>query len=325
MAERKYSFNPEKMRYETIEFSFSKKLLSLLPYFISILLFFILFLHILDRSVESPKIRQLGLKQQELSMKLSILEQQLGRTNEILQTIENNDDNIYRTYFEVDPLSPTLRNAGFGGKVSKENFRSSRYQDRLQSLSKSLDVITKKLVVQSRSFDEIIEMSRSKEKRMAARPVIQPISINELTRFGSAFGMRLHPILKVRKMHEGIDLTAPRGTPIFATADGVVLQSSNTSGGYGKKIVIDHGYGYRTLYGHCHELRVKKGERVKRGDIIGTVGSTGLSTRPHLHYEVIANGRKVNPIHYYANDLTGEEFENMIRLLSEADPSFDIN
>jgi murein DD-endopeptidase MepM/ murein hydrolase activator NlpD len=168
-------------------------------------------------------------------------------------------------------------------------------------------------------------MAKTKEKRLAAKPAIQPISIKELTRFGSSFGMRVHPILQKMKMHEGIDLTAPRGTKIFATADGVVLQAGYTDGGYGNKIIIDHGFGYRTLYGHCYKINVKPGQKVKRGDVIGLVGSTGLSTCPHLHYEVHVNGKKVNPINYYANDLSGEEYDKMIELLSKADPSFDIN
>ncbi|MGC9343543.1 MAG: M23 family metallopeptidase, partial [Bacteroidales bacterium] len=199
------------------------------------------------------------------------------------------------------------------------------YSPRLNSLNRELDKISKKLVVQSRSFEEVVEMANSKEKRLAARPAIQPISIKELTRFGSPFGMRTHPIFKQRRMHEGIDLTAPRGTKIFATADGVVIQARRTTGGYGNKIVIDHGYGYRTLYGHCQKLLVKPGQEVKRGDVIGAVGNTGLSVAPHLHYEVHVNGRAVNPIHYYANDLSADEFDHMIELLSKADPSFDIN
>ena len=175
------------------------------------------------------------------------------------------------------------------------------------------------------SYDEVIEMAKTKEKRLAARPAIQPVSIKDFIRFGSAFGMRMHPILKVRKMHEGIDLTAPRGTKVFATADGIVEQAALTGGGYGNKIMIDHGFGYETLYGHLYKILVEPGQKVKRGDVIGLVGSTGLSVSPHLHYEVIVNGRKVNPINYYSNDLSSEEYDHMIGLLSQADPGFDIN
>ena len=149
--------------------------------------------------------------------------------------------------------------------------------------------------------------------------------MKELTRFGSSFGIRFHPILKVVRPHEGIDLTAPRGTPIYATADGRILQAGYRAGGFGKKILLDHGYGYRTLYGHCEEVMVKTGQEVKRGEVIGIVGSTGLSRSPHLHYEVHVNGRPVDPINYYANDLSADEYDRMIGMLSEANPSFDIN
>ena len=325
MATKKYKFNPETLKYESIVYPFHKKLVSLLPHLISIILFSFLFLYILDHKVTSPKVQILKSQQDELVMKLNMLNGEIERMDGILAGIQNNDDHIYRTYFEVSPLSPTLRDAGFGGNLPENRFRNNSYTDRLIYLNRELDKISKKLVVQSKSFDEIIEMAKTKEKRLAARPAIQPISINELTRFGSAFGMRLHPILKQRRMHEGIDLTAPRGTKIFATADGVVMQAGKTIGGYGNKILIDHGFGYRTLYGHCYKIFVEPGQRVKRGDVIGTVGSTGLSTCPHLHYEVHVNGRAVNPIHYYANDLSAQEFDHMIDLLSKADPSFDIN
>jgi murein DD-endopeptidase MepM/ murein hydrolase activator NlpD len=183
----------------------------------------------------------------------------------------------------------------------------------------------KKSVVQTRSFDEVMEMVKNKEKRLAARPTIQPIRINDLIRFGSSFGLRLHPITQQYKMHEGIDLTAARGTKVFATADGVATQAEFSGGGYGNKIVLDHGYGYETLYGHLYKILIKPGQQVKRGDVIGLVGNTGLSTCPHLHYEVHVNGRKVNPINYYTSDLSAAEYDRVVGLLSDADPGFDIN
>ena len=325
MTNPKYKFNPETLCYEKIVYPFQKKLISLLPYFFSIILFSSFFLYILDTKIESPRVRKLSGQKKDIEMKLHLMENEVGRMEQIIGNIQYNDDHIYRTYFEVSPLPFSLRDAGFGGTSVSGIFRESPFSQKLTSINHELDKISKKLVVQSRSFDEIVEMANTKEKRLAARPAIQPISINELTRFGSSFGMRFHPILKIRKMHEGIDLTAPRGTKIFATADGVVLQAERTTGGYGNKILIDHGFGYATLYGHCHELFVEPGQTVKRGDVIGTVGSTGLSVSPHLHYEVHVNGRPVNPLNYYANDLSAEEFDHMIDLLSDADPGFDIN
>ncbi len=325
MTPEKYRFNPETINFEPIRYSFGKKLISLIPFFFSILLFTFLFLFILDNRMDSPKVKRMLSQQNEIDIKLLLLEKELERMDQVLKDIQNNDDHIYRTYFEVSPLNKSLREAGFGGNTLPDVFGENVFSGKLSMINQKLDMISKKLVVQSKSFDQVVEMAKSKELRIAARPAIQPVSLKELTRFGSAFGMRLHPIHKKRKMHEGIDLTAPRGTKIFATADGLVIQAGYTRGGYGNKIIIDHGFGYRTLYGHCYKIQVKPGQKVKRGDVIATVGSTGLSVSPHLHYEVHVNGRKVNPIHYYANDLSPEEFDHMIDLLSSADPSFDIN
>ncbi len=211
------------------------------------------------------------------------------------------------------------------GGSQKYAYLSNQACGSADQTNRNIDRIERKLVVQSTSFDEVIEMAATKEERLAARPAIQPVSMKDLTRFGSSFGIRYHPILKVVRPHEGIDLTAPRGTPIYATADGKVIQAGYRAGGFGKKILLDHGYGYRSLYGHCDEVLVKPGQTVKRGEVIGRVGSTGLSKSPHLHYEVHVNGRPVDPINYYANDLSGEEYDRMIDMLSHADPSFDIN
>jgi murein DD-endopeptidase MepM/ murein hydrolase activator NlpD len=242
-----------------------------------------------------------------------------------LGNIANNDDKIYRVYFEQDPWPATQRRVGVGGSQKYDFLRNYKHSDLLVKTNLSIDQVERKLVVQSTSFDEVIEMAWTKEERLAARPAIQPISLKDLTRFGSSFGMRFHPILKVVRLHEGIDLSARLGTPIFATADGVVLQAGYRAGGFGKKVLLDHGFGYRTLYGHCNEVLVKPGQKVKRGEVIAKVGSTGLSKAPHLHYEVHVNGRPVDPINYYSNDLSSQEYDRMIRLLSMADQSFDIN
>jgi phosphotransferase system IIA component len=325
MASKKYRFNPDNLLYEEVNYSFSQKLVKALPFIFTTLFVSFFVLTLLNKQIDSPKTQGLIEEQNKLLFDLKLMHTNIQYMNEKLEDLENNDDHIYRTYFEVNPLSSSIRDAGFGGNDKYEIYKNSKFGPLLAEIDKDMEIVGKKMVVQSISYDDVIEMARTKEKRLAARPAIQPISIKKLTRFGSSFGMRNHPILKQWKMHEGIDLTAPRGTEIFATADGVVLFAGPTNGGYGRKILIDHGFGYRTLYGHCYQIKVKRGEKVKRGDVIGTVGSTGLSTRPHLHYEVHVNGRKVNPINYYANDLSEEEYDKMIELLSKADPSFDIN
>jgi murein DD-endopeptidase MepM/ murein hydrolase activator NlpD len=186
-----------------------------------------------------------------------------------------------------------------------------------------LDRLTKKLVVQSRSFDEVITLAKNKEAMLASIPAIQPVSNEKLTRVASGFNWRIHPIYKVRHFHTGIDFTAPRGTEIYATGDGVVEDVTSKGRGYGNHIIIDHGFGYQTLYAHMSKFKVRKGEKVKRGDVIGYVGSTGTSTAPHLHYEVIKNGEKINPMNFFFNDLSPEEYEKVIELSSQSNQSFD--
>ncbi len=325
MASEKLHFNPQTLRFEKEDVPAWRWLSRALPFFILLAFFFTCGFFLFDRNIETADLRSLGEKQTDILLKMDLLKVNLFRCEKILGDITYNDDNIYRTYFEVDPVPGSKRNAGFGGKEDSRQFKTSKYNRYFASVDRELDILAKKLVVQSKSFDEVVGMARDKEKRLAARPAIQPVSINDLVRFGSPFGMRMHPILKVMKMHEGIDFTASRGTKVFATADGSVTQASMTGGGYGNKIVIDHGYGYETLYGHLYKILVEPGQKVKRGDVIGLVGSTGLSVCPHLHYEVIVNRKKVNPVNFYTNDLTAAEYDRMIELLSQADPGFDIN
>lgn len=325
MAKRKYKLNPETLLFERIKYSFRQKFLRGASFFISVLLFASFIMFYKHDFIQSPKLSNLNQDQSRLELQLKILLGEVGRMEKIISDINYNDDHIYRTYFEVDPLPYSLREAGFGGNVGVNFFAPARYSGTLEEINKSLDILAKKSFVQLQSFDEVIEMARTKEKRLAARPAIQPVSIKELTRFGSPFGVRFHPILKAVRMHEGIDLTCPKGTKVFATADGIVLEAGYSPGGFGIRIFLDHGYGYKTTYGHLEKVLVKKGQQVKRGDVIGTVGSTGLSLRPHLHYEVMVNGKNVNPIHYYTNDLSSEEYDKMISLLNNADPGFDIN
>ena len=324
MASGKYKFNSDTLLFEKVKYSFRQRFYRLIPFFTVTIIIGLGILFYGYDYFASPKINRLNQEQSQTVLKLKVMKNELLKFEEILSDIEYNDDHIYRTYFEVEPLPSSLRDAGSGGNLY-DIFLSSTYNPLITSLDTRLDLLAKKLVIQSKSYDEVVEMAVNKEKRLSARPAIQPISIKELYHFGSAFGFRVHPILHVFRMHAGIDLTCPRGTSIFATADGVVREAGYTSGGYGNKILVDHGYGYVTLYGHCDKVFVKRGDRVNRGDVIGAVGSTGLSMAPHLHYEVHVNGKPVNPINYYANDLSAEEYDKMISLYANSDPSFDIN
>lgn len=319
----RYQFDPHSLSYQKVEISQSQKIKRLLAFMGLTLSFSIGFLFLRDQHLNSPRSQNLEAVQQKITYELTLMNQDLEHYEKRLGQMAYNDDHIYRVYFEVQPWS--IRSVGVGGSRRYDWLQQFKYEDLLEKTYASIDQVERKLVMQSTSFDEIIELAWAKEEWMAARPAIQPIGMKDLIRFGSSFGTRMHPILKVVRPHEGIDLTAARGTNIYATADGEVLQAGYRAGGFGKKVLIDHGFGYRTLYGHCDEILVEVGQQVKRGEVIARVGSTGLSKSPHLHYEVHVNGRPVNPINYYANDLSAKEFENMIEMLSNADPSFDIN
>lgn len=321
----KYYFNPDTLQYEVVESTSGAKAISFFKFTFLVAVLFIMIFRISEDVVQSPKLKKLMAERQQLSYEIELINRNMSVYASELHRIAHNDDQLYRVFFEVDPVPGTKREAGTGGSQQYKELRNKPDADLLISSYSILDEVSRQLVIQSKSFDEVIDLARHKEARMAAKPSIQPVSLNELIRFGSSFGMRLHPILKKYRPHNGIDLTAPRGTKIYATADGEVIQARYTTGGYGRKILIDHGYGYKTLYGHCEKILVKPGQKVKRGEVIGLVGNTGLSTRSHLHYEVWVNNRAVNPINYYANDLSPEEYDKMISLLAKADPSFDIN
>lgn len=319
----RYRFNPQTLSYQKIKLSQKQKIWRLLA-FLGLALFIstgILFLR--DRHFNSPRSENLVADQQKITYELELMNRDLQHYESRLSQMAHNDDHIYRVYFEVEPWA--IRSVGVGGSRRYDGLRQFKYGDLLEKTYTSISQVERKLSMQSTSFDQVIDLVWTKEEWMAARPAIQPIGMKDLVRFGSSFGTRMHPILKVVRPHEGIDLTARRGTNIYATADGEVLQAGYRSGGFGKKVLIDHGFGYRTLYGHCDRILVEAGQHVKRGEVIATVGNTGLSKSPHLHYEVHVNGRPVNPINYYANDLSANEFEHMIDMLSHADPSFDIN
>ncbi len=241
--------------------------------------------------------------------------------NRILE-LEERDNAIYRQFFEATPISDEVRKAGYGGinrYKSLDGFDNSKM---IIDLTKQMDVLSKRIVIQSKSLDDIVKMAENKEEMLASIPAIQPVKKEELTRMASGFGMRMHPILKIRKMHEGMDFTAKSGTPIYASGNGTVVRAERSSS-FGNVVYIEHGYGYKTVYAHMKKIVTKKGKKVKRGDIIGYVGNTGRSVSPHLHYEVHKNGRPVNPIYYYYGNLTPEEFVAMQKAVDQDGQSLD--
>jgi murein DD-endopeptidase MepM/ murein hydrolase activator NlpD len=324
MVKSKYRFNPDSLNYDRVRPSLKKRLMILVSY-LSILLLIAILLNVFYASMfDTPREKILKRENNQLNQQYEILNQKIEHLENVLEDIEKRDDNIYRTIFNADPIPHSVRDAGFGGVNRYEYLEGYDNSDKIIETAKRLDQLTKAVYVQSKSYDEVIEMAKSRELQLSSLPAIQPISNKDLTRTASGWGYRIHPIYKIRKFHQGMDFTAPTGTEVYATADGTVELVERSRRGYGNKVVIDHGFGYKTLYAHLDGFNnLQKGQRVKRGDVIAYVGSTGLSTAPHLHYEVHLNGKKINPINYYFEDLTAEEYDQMIILSMRPGQSYD--
>lgn len=267
---------------------------------------------------ESPKELILKNEVKELEFYYQDLKQKVDNLDKILTDMSYRDDNIYRVVLGAEPIDKSIREAGVGGAERYTDIRSKdiNHEDLIVQLNEAVDKLRRKVYIESKSHDEVIELAENKEKLFAAIPAIQPVPKKLTVVLASGYGIRIHPIYKVRKMHHGIDFAAPIGTPIYAAADGTIDNVEISFTGYGKKVEIDHGFGYRTRYAHMHMFVVRNGQRVKRGDLIGYVGDTGLSTAPHLHYEVFINGTQVNPVHYFFNDLNPAEYAKIIELAS---------
>jgi len=318
MARIKYYYDTESCKYERIKVSTWDIILNLLGFFSVSFIISVIIVVLFSTYFESPKEMLLKKENQELKIYYDLLDKELGNLDGMMAALQKRDDNVYRVIFEADPIPESIRQAGTGGSEKyKEILENDLVNEDMiiQAISK-VDQIKRQMYIQTKSYDEILQMARNKSKLLAATPAIQPIANKELTRLASGFGMRIHPIYKVKMMHFGVDFTAPRHTPIYSTGDGVVERVIRSFGGYGKQVVINHGFGYKTRYAHMEDFNVKKGDRIKRGDMIGTVGNSGLSTAPHLHYEILKDNKKVNPVNYFYMDLNDEEYEKILELAS---------
>jgi len=302
----KYSYNKETLSYDVITTTSRKKIIKWAVMFAASIVISIVYYVIYSRIYDTPKERILNTQLSDLMFNYQMLSQELAHIDQTLSDIQKRDDDIYRTVLESNPIPASIRQAGFGGVNRYEHLEGYQNSYLMIAAAKHTDRIIKQLVVQSISYDEVIEKALNKEQMALSRPAIQPIS-NKKLKAVSSFGWRMHPKLGYGRPHTGMDFSADTGTEIFATGDGTVVKAEHTSGGYGKMIVIDHGFGYQTLYGHLNSFAVLPGSEVKRGQLIGTVGNTGLSVGPHVHYEVHKNGQHVNPINYF-QDLSPEEY-----------------
>jgi len=323
MSKVKYYYDSETLSYRKIDRNKATTLKYAGVFILASALFGFSFVFIASQFVQSPKERALARELQNMKLQYKLLNKKVDDAFAALENVEERDNNIYRLYFEANPIPIEQRRAGFGGVNRYKRFEGYDNSKLIAESNKQLDILQKAIVVQSKSLDEVAVLAADKEKFLATIPAIQPVNNVDLTRMASGFGYRTDPFTKVRKFHYGMDFTSPRGSPVYATGDGVVTRADNKAIGYGNHIVIDHGYGYESLYAHLYKYNVRPNQKVKRGDLIGFVGSTGRSEAPHLHYEIFKDGERINPINFYYGNLTAEEFSKLLEKAQLENQSLD--
>ena len=325
MSKVKYYYDSDTLSYKKIERKKARRIgFAMLGVLASFLAGFILLLIYLNiPQIETPKEKALARELENMQLQYGLLNKKMDQVQRVLADIEDRDNNIYRLYFEANPIPEEQRMAGFGGINRYKDLEGFNNSKLIIETSKRLDMLTKRIVVQSRSLDEIAALAEDKAKLLASIPAIMPVRNEDLKRMASGYGWRTDPFTKVRKFHYGMDFSALKGTPVYATGDGVVVRADNRSSGYGNHIRIDHGYGYVSLYAHLYKYNVKKGQRVQRGDLIGFVGSSGRSQGPHVHYEIFKDDEKINPLNFYYGHLSPVEFDEIVEQAEQENQSLD--
>jgi murein DD-endopeptidase MepM/ murein hydrolase activator NlpD len=325
MSKVKYYYDSETLSYRKIEPKKGRKIgfvfLGILGSVLSGFLLLLIYLNI--PGIQTPREKSLQRELANMELQYQLLNKRMAEAEVVLGELADRDNNLYRVYFEANPIPDEQRKAGFGGVNRYKDLEGFNNSKLITGTSRRLDVLSKQIVVQSRSLDEIAKLAEEKEKLLAAIPAIQPVRNEDLTRMASGFGYRTDPFTKTRKFHWGMDFTAKRGTPVYASGDGVVTRADSRSSGYGRHIRIDHGYGYESLYAHLYKYNVRQGQRVKRGDLIGFVGSSGRSEAPHLHYEIFKDENRINPINFYYGNLSPEEFARLLEAAQQENQSLD--
>ena len=310
---KKFQINPKTLVLEEVEYGIGYWLRQSGLYILGGIIIGIIFLFLFLTFFPSPREKQLLREKEALQSQLSTLNQQVDQMQLVMVDLQQRDDNLYRVLFGAEPIPLSIRQ-GTQRKISYYEELARMTNNQLSAdLSLKVDILEKEIYVQTKSYDDIIEMAKNQEIRMENIPAIQPVLNKDLKRIASGYGMRIDPVYHVRKFHQGMDFTAPTGTEVFATGNAKV-KFSGWKQGYGNTIILDHGFGYETVYAHLYKSLVRKGQKVRRSDIIGLVGNTGKSTGPHLHYEVRLNDRPVDPRNYYFYDLSPEEYDQMIQL-----------
>lgn len=321
MKKEKFHYNLKTLQYEKIKSSWksivTKSIGFLSASIISGFLFLVIFIYFFDTPKEQILKDEISANKEQISY----FNKEVDKLSEELEFLRERDVNTYRVIYEADPIPNSIWESGSSTKQGRFN-ESFSTGELMESVDSKLQTLKRKMVWQSKSYDEIANLIQNKEDMLASIPAIQPVANRDLKRMASGFGYRMHPVYKVKKFHAGMDFAAAVGTEIYATGKGVV-EESEYGNGYGNMVKINHGYGYKTLYGHMSKIAVRQGEEVSRGQIIGYVGNTGTSVGPHVHYEVIKNGVTLNPSYFYFQDLNDKEFQELLRLSENSGSSLD--
>jgi murein DD-endopeptidase MepM/ murein hydrolase activator NlpD len=323
MKKIKYYYNTNALRYEKLETPLRVKLLRVLGFLSAAIVTAIIIVSIAYRYFPSTNEKRLQQQNEALKENYLVLDEKAKKLQQRMIVLEDRDNEVYRTIFESKPIPDSARLIELEQQKEMKLVMSLNRFELENSIVSTLKNLEKRMNFQDRSYNQINEFIKNKELLLASTPAIQPVSNTDLKRVASGFGYRIDPIYKTPRFHAGLDFTAPQGTPIYATANGVAKIAGNKGNGYGNHVVINHGYGYETLYGHMFRVNVKQGQKVSRGEVIGYVGSTGKSTGPHCHYEVHKNGQRIDPVYFFYNDLTPEQFNHIIKLAAASNQSFD--
>jgi murein DD-endopeptidase MepM/ murein hydrolase activator NlpD len=325
MSKTKYYFDSDNLEFVPIKRTFIERIYRLSLFLISSVIIgaFITVVLLNTDFIDTPKEIVQAREIDNYELQLKVLNKKLEQVESTLANIEKRDNNLYRVYFEASPIPEDQRRAGFGGVNRYDYLEGFESSDVIVNTTERLDILTKELVIQSKSLDEIELLAKNNESLLTAIPAIQPVSSSDLKRMASGYGYRIDPFTKKRTMHWGMDFSAKTGTPIYATGVGRIARADARAVGFGNHVRIDHGFGYVSIYAHMDKIVVRRGNKVKRGDLIGYVGNTGRSVAPHLHYEIVKDGKKINPINFYSGSLSPIEFEELVNQASQENQSLD--
>jgi len=323
MKKIKYFYNTNTLRYEKLETPLRIKLLRVLGFLSAAFVTALIIVSIAYKYFPSANEKRLIQRNEALNDNYYVLDEKIKKLQGQMGELEKRDNHVYREIFEASPIPDSARAKALEQQKEIQLVQGMDQENLAVSIVNTLNKLEARIASQDKSYNQIEGFVKNKEQLLACTPAIQPVSNKDLSRIASGFGYRIDPVYKTTKFHAGLDFAAPQGTPIYATANGTIETAGNTGNGYGNHVVINNGYGYETLFGHMYRVKVKPGQKVKRGEIIGWVGSTGKSTGPHCHYEVHRNGDPVDPVYYFYNDITPEQYDRLLKLAGSSNQSFD--